>query len=297
MGFGDFLFGGSEQLTPQLLGTPTQIAGREDLLVESLKAALERLQRAGEPYPGQLPGTAGPSEYEQMGLEQLGQYLQGPLPSEGSLWGQAKGEIGKTLGGEEYDPVQGAYYQAYRSQVMRELEEAKDRLGAQTSARDKYFGGGRIQTTGELEETATGNLAMTLGQLSERERVRRLGAVEPAMRMTAFEEAEPLARVQASQTFGALPRQLEEAGLGAQYGEWIRQLQDLGVPLETAMTLAMYKPEYYYPTYSHTPGLLGGPSGLSMQPTGGSGDAQKALSVLNSMMQMLGSANAASGVS
>lgn len=282
MGLGDFLFGSSEKLTPRALQSPEQIGARKDLLVASLEQALARLRTAGQPYPGQLPGTGGPSEFEQMGLEQLGGYLKSPLPSEGSLYGAARGEISKTLGGEEYNPVQGAYYQAYRTEVMRELEEAKDRLAAQTSARDKYFGGGRIETTGELEETATGDLAMVLGQLFERERERRLGAVDPAMRMTAFEEMEPLGRVEASQ----MMPDFEERKRTAEYGEWIRQLQDLGLPLETAMALAMYTPEYYYPMYGQTPGLLGGPSGLSSYRQGSA--AGNVMSVLQTIAGLMG---------
>lgn len=202
--------------------------------------ATERLERAGETYPGPL--MAALSEFEETGLEGLKGYLDKPLPTEGQLYTSAVDEIVKTLSGEEYDPSQGEYYQAYKTSVLRELEEAKDRLAARASAGDKFFGGGRIATEGELEESALGNMAMVLGELAEKERERRLGAVSQALGLTQYEEEASLQRIAASQQFGALPRLIEQAEMDAEYQEWIRALNDLGIALDTATGLATYQP-------------------------------------------------------
>ena len=282
MGLSDFLFGKSEKLKPRILQEPYQIEGRKDIFEAAKPGALERIGKAGTAYPGDL--TAALSEFEIKGLEDLGDFLHSPLPTESSLYKSARGELEKTLGGEEYDPAEGAYYQAYREAVKREITEAKDRLAARTSARDKFFGGGRIKGEADIEESGLGDLALVLGQLTERERERRLGSVPEAVGLLGFEEMTPLARVGASQEYGDLPRELEQLGLDREYAEWIRQLGDLGVPLDVALELAMYKPEYYYPLYSHTEGFLPGtPSGVSMQPRGGYGDAGKVGSVLGAL--------------
>jgi hypothetical protein len=207
--------------------------------------ATRRITTAGKPYPGVLPGTSGPNELQQMGIEGLEAFLKSPLPMDTQVGGMAKDELEKTLGGEEYDPIAGPYYQAYRSAIERELGEAKDRLASRTSARDKFFGGGRIASEGELEETAMGDLEMVLGSLFERERERRLGAVPTAMGMLGEAERYPVARAGAA--FGA--PDFEERGRVAEYNEYMRQMNELGIPLDVALGLATYKPEYYQPTY------------------------------------------------
>lgn len=218
---------------------PGQRAQLGGLAGAAQPGALERIGRAGEKYPGPL--VAALSEFEETGLDQLRDFLGKPLPTEGELYTSAADEIMKTFSGE-YDPAQGEYYKAYKTSVMRELEEAKDRLAARASAGDKYFGGGRIATEGEMEESALGDLAMVLGELFERERERKLGAVAPALGLTQYGEEAPVSRVAVSQQLGALPRLIEQAEMDAEYQEWIRALSDLGIALDTATGLATYSP-------------------------------------------------------
>jgi len=201
--------------------------------------AEERLRLAGTEYQGPL--VAALSEFEQQGLAELGDYLNSPLGTEGELYGSAEEEILKTLQGE-YDPVNSDYYKAYKNQIMREIQEAKDRLAARASAGDKFFGGGRISTEGEMEESALGQMAVTLGELQERERERRLGAVQQALQLTQYGEEAPVARITAAETLGALPRLIKQAEYDADYQEWMRALNDLGIALDTATGLATYQP-------------------------------------------------------
>lgn len=285
MGIFDNLFGSKKKLGREILQEPYQIKGRKDIFEAAKPGALERLKRSGTTYPGQQ--IAGLSEFELQGLGTLGDYLESDMPTEGELFQAGKGELLKTLQGG-YDPGESDYYKAFEKHKLRLLQEAKDRLAATTSARDKYFGGGRIATEGEMEEDVITDLGVFLGSLMERERERKLGAVGPAMEMTSYEELAPLGRVEASQTFGALPRQLEQAGLSAEYAEWVRALEDLGIPLDAALGLATYKPEYTYPLYAYQPGLMGGKEGIGY---GGQGTSQgqQAGSILQ-ILARLGSA-------
>lgn len=249
---------------------------RKTLATTAEPGALERLRRAGETYPGQL--TAPLSEFETTGLEQLGQYLESPLPTTGGLYGAARGEVEKTLAGEEYDPFKGEYYQAFQENLKRELAEAKDRLAARTSARDAFYGGGRVAGEAELEETALGGLRQELGRLQEAERARMLGVVPWATEMTAYEEQAPLTRIAAAQEFGALPREWQQAGLDREKLEYLRQLTDLGLPLEVAFKLATWQPrviQEFQPKeqkawVEDVSGIMGMATGLSkLFPSGG----------------------------
>lgn len=212
---------------------------RKKLAEAAKPKALQRIELAGEEYKGPL--VAALSEFEETGLQGLKDFLGSPLPTEGTLYKSAADEIEKTLRGE-YDPAESEYYQAYRTGVMRELEEAKDRLAARASSGDKFFGGGRIATEGELEESAVGDLALISAQLAEAERERRLTAVPRALELAEYEEKAPLTRVEASQLYGQLPRLIEQAEMDAEYQEWVRSLNDLGIALDTATGLATYQP-------------------------------------------------------
>ena len=174
-----------------------------------------------------------------MGL--LSKYLAGQGATENPLYGAAESELAKTLGGE-YDPAASEYYKALRNSVLRELRQAKDRLAAETSARDAYFGGGRIAETGKLEEGATNTLATTLGQLSEQERQNRLAVAQGIPSFVSARQQAALAPIAASQQYGALPRTIEQASMDAQYQEWLRQLSDLGIPLDVFTGLMTYQP-------------------------------------------------------
>ena len=223
---------------------------RKSLAEAAEPGAKERISRAGETYPGPL--IAALSEFEETGLAGLGEYLGKPLPTEGIMYKSAADEIQKTLAGEEYDPTHGEYYQAYRTGVMRELTEAKDRLASRAAKGGKFFGGGRLAVEGEMEESAVGNLALIAGQLAERERERRLGAVSQALGLTQYEEAAEIQRIATSQQLGALPREIEQAQLDVEYQEWMRALNDLGISLDVATGMATYSPSYYLKTTGGT---------------------------------------------
>lgn len=236
MGFLDSIFGRDKKEAPVSLMTPEQQGTQRRLITKSTPLAEAALGRYGQPYPGEML-----TKFEEAGLSTLGEHLGKPLPTESTVYEGAVGELEKTFAGD-YDPVGSLYYQSYRTAVMRELEEAKDRIAARTSASDKFFGGGRIATEGELEESAMTDLAQVLGGMYERERDKRLGAVPVAMGALGAGEALERDRVAASQQFGGLEFQRE-------YGDYLRQMQELGIPLETAINLATTKNEYYQPGY------------------------------------------------
>jgi hypothetical protein len=237
------LFANDEE--PKILMTPEQQAAYSKLLPSLTKAGNQFAQIGGQPYTGQL--TAPLSDYETTGLKSLGEYLASPLPTQSNLFGLSQAELEKTLGGKEYNPETGPYYQAYRTNIMRELQKAKDRLAANSSAADAYFGGGRLQQERELEEGTMGSLAQTLGQLYEQERMNRLNTVPTAINTLGWAEQLPVNRVTAAEQLGALPRQVQQADLTARYNDYIRQLQNMGMSLQAATSMATQNPQYWMP--------------------------------------------------
>ena len=213
--------------------------GQRDMLAKmsgaALPGALERIGTLGDPYEGKL--TAGMSKFEDIGMDTLAQYLNSPGLGGNELFTAAKGEALSTLQGDKYDPSEGDYYKAFRSAVQIELQDAKDRIAARTSANDMFFGGGRIKAEGDVETDTMNTLVQFLGQLSLRERENRMGMVPLAASLGQMEDRSPLDRIAASQTFGALPRMLEQEGLDREYTEYQRQLNDLNIALSTIQQL------------------------------------------------------------
>jgi len=258
MGVIGSLFSSDVETTP--LNASWQRKGMKALSKTAQPGAEERVARAGEAYTGDL--VAGLSEPEQISQDLLAQYLAGSPATNDPLFQAAESELTNTLSGDTYDPVGGAYYQAYRNAVQRELRNATNELAARTSASDQFFGGGRIAEEGKLQEGAVNTLALELGRLSEAERQRRLEAVQPALTMTQYKETAPLTRVAAAQEYGALPRQIEQAELDAAYQEWNRQLNDLGIALDVYTGMLTYVPPTSVQTLPSVASLIqGGVSG------------------------------------
>lgn len=212
---------------------------REKLAKQALPGAEARIRRVGEAYEGPL--VAKMSEGELKGEEFLKKYLSSELATDTDMFKAASDEITKTLTGE-YDPAASEYYRAFRTAVLRELRDANDRLKAQTSARDAYYGGGRIKAAERLEEGATNQMAQVLGDLAYRERQNRLAAVPVAQQLALSAEQIPAGRVAAAQQLGALDRQIRQAQHDAEYQEWLRQLSDLGLSLDVVTGMTTYKP-------------------------------------------------------
>lgn len=243
---GDSVFGGSESESPILLEPRWQTRMRRRLATTAEPGATQRIERAGEAYPGQLVAGAAPLQTE--ALEGLQRYLQMAMPTETPLYGAARGELMSTLQGE-YDPGESAFYKAYRTNVLRELKEAKTRMAGRAAARGTFYGGGRLAEEGKLEERAMGSFQEALGRLTETERGRRFAAAPEALRFLAFEEAAPMGRFRAGMAGGEFERMLEQAELQAAYQEWIRQREEMGIPLDVATGMSTYQPPYYQPTY------------------------------------------------
>lgn len=254
---------------PELLMTPEQRAAYSKLLPSLTAKGKEFVDVSGKPYGGQM--TAPMSEYETMGLKGLGEYLSEPLPTESNLFGMTTEELENTLSGKTYDPATGPYYEAYRTNVMRELKQAKDRIAARSSGRDQFFGGGRMDQEREVEEGAMGSMAQTLGSLYENERMNRLNAVPMALNQMGWAENVPQSRIAASQALGALPRQIEQAELTARYQDFVRQLQDMGMSLQAAVGMATSKPEYWMPEPADTSWMGNTATSLAMMSMMGGG--------------------------
>jgi len=256
MGVLSKLFGSNES-KPKLLTPPWMLENMRSVSEAAKPSALSYLRSAGQPYPGQLSAPMSP--LSQTGLGRLSDILsKGPV-TENPLFKSAAEELQTTMTGG-YDPFESEYYQGVRSGLMRELAEAKNRLAATSSARDRYASSGRNVGEARLEEGAMSTLAQVLGRLAEAERGRRLAAAGAVPGLLGFGQQAELTPVQAALTLGDFGRQLEQAELDRQLAEYQRQRGEMTNAVNALLGASTFQPEWYVPSY----GLFGTPAGTRM---------------------------------
>jgi hypothetical protein len=204
---------------------------RNDLGQQALPKARERIIRAGDTYDGPL--NAPMSDYQNQGMTALGRALDAGPATKTPEWAGIQEALQDQLGVGD-DPAGKSYYQNYKTALLGELRAAEDRMGATRPGGATNFG--------NLGEDSEGAVAMVLARLAENDRARRQQAIPLGLEATAAEQRIPFDLVNASQQIGSLPRAIEQQALDADYQEWMRALNDLGVPLDTLAGLTTYNP-------------------------------------------------------
>ena len=176
----------------------------------------------GEGYGGKM--TAEMSPYEKTGLEQwLAPFLE--APATGKSFAAGEEELGKVLRGE-YDPRTSPYYTGLKTEAMTNLEEVIDQIRGQKAAGGEFFTSERIGEEQKAGRDVAQNLNTMLGQMFEQERARTFAALPLAMQYDEYAQTTaPMAKMTAASTFGALPRQIEQADLERKYQDFVNTKQ------------------------------------------------------------------------
>lgn len=182
----------------------------------------------GQYQPGKAydqPFTAPVSSFERQGLDQfLPQYLNAPDVS-GNL-NDARTFLNKTITGG-FDPGTSAYYQALRSTAQYNRGQAIKDTNADLGARGKFFSSEAVNKYGDINAQTTNSLNSSMAELADRERNRSMSAVPYATSLEDYISKIPLQKTAATQTYGSLPRLLEQNDLESMYQDFIRK-QDEG---------------------------------------------------------------------
>lgn len=135
------------------------------------------------------------------------------------------------------DPRTSPYYQGLRQEIGAETEKGVSALNRRAQSAGMYRSGTAARAEGDYRSDQANKQLSLLGSLYEQERARD----------------NPYTRLQAGATYGALPRELEQAGLTSQYQQQVNQLQfpyQYQAPL--AQNMLNYQP-WYTPTYITEP--------------------------------------------
>lgn len=123
-----------------------------------------------------------------------------------------------------YDPRTSDYYQGMRTQAFDDLADAKTRTRQAATLGGMLASTPRINQENTLERKTMNDLNTLLGGMYETERNRIQETLPQFMQAAGIE------------------RGIQQSELDKQYQDRLRQLQALGLPLQTALQIALWSP-------------------------------------------------------
>lgn len=225
---------------PDLLQTPAQESAGSTLQSYLDAYGGDTLTAQGAPYRAyDQPLVAGLQPTERMGQDILSGYATSGLSPLTEL---SEREITRTLEGA-FDPMTSDYYKSTRDILGREGEDQIEALRRSQQLRGAFSSTGGLREEGRLREGIQSRIGQVLGELAQTEGARRFAALPLAQTAGANRELAPVRRLEAIQEYGALPRQIDQAGLSAAYQEFQRQREAEQGVVGTALN-AVGTPEY-----------------------------------------------------
>lgn len=219
----DFLFGNSN-IAPSTTDTRTPQQQSMDSFMSNFVNQYGSQYQPGKAYTGSF--TAPLSGLQTQGLNQfLPQYLNGPNVTPGMS--NIQSFLQNTINGS-YDPNTSPQYAAYRDQANYNNQQAIKNTQANLGAAGKFFSSEAIQKYGDINAQTAMGLNTENANLANDERNRQMSAVGPASQIEQFIQNMPLNKASAALQYGAIPQQLDQSNLEAQYQDFLRQQKELG---------------------------------------------------------------------
>lgn len=196
-------------------------------LANYIKQYLSQYQ-PGKEFGGDF--VAPTSEAENTGLARLNQFLA--APELGELFEGTKQNVLDTVGGKFVNPAESPFIQSMINLSKMNLQDAIDASRASAGSRGTYFTKSAMEGENRLRERTQNFLDTQIGSFINQERDRQLKASPLALALEQYSKMDvPLRKIGASQTYGSLPRLIEQAGLESEYQDFLRTQTELaGVP-------------------------------------------------------------------
>lgn len=223
---------GSETVAPETLLPKFQVQTGEELagFVSKYLSQYQPGKDFGGDFTAPMTGT------ETTGINRLNQFLS--APDFGELFDATKQNVLDTVGGKYADPNTSPFIRSMINLSKMNLQDSIDTSRRGAGSRGSYFTEGAIKDENRLREKSGATLDTIIGDFINQERGRQLQASPLAMALEQYQNVDvPLKKVEASQTYGALPRLIQQAQLESEYSDFKRQQEELGKVPGTAGTL------------------------------------------------------------
>jgi hypothetical protein len=204
----------------------------------------------------------GYGDYNMTGIEGQGQtalqdLLNQGLPSQYATGDAALMDYLKT------DPTDiAAQYDPFKAQVQRQIKESDRALKRNAGYAGNLYSTDTIRGLGDIQARGNETLTAEMARLTDSALQRRLQAIPLAYQSGEAQQSAKLNQIQASQQYGSLTRQLNDASIKARDAELLRRRQELQLPIEAAKTVAGQTANYGVPSIQTSPygdllGLVG----------------------------------------
>jgi hypothetical protein len=262
---GALLAGGASAAVGSLLGKKK--TAQVPLETAEQRAARQKLMGFADTgtFGGFTAGAEVPlgyGDYGITGIEQQGQTALQDLLSQGlpSQYAQGDAALNDFL---KTDPTDvSAQYNPFKAQVERQIAESNRALKRNAGFAGNLYSTDTIRGLGDIQARGNETLTSQLASLTDSALNRRLQAIPLAYQSAAGQQEAKLNQINASQQYGSLTRQLNDASIKARDAELLRRRQELQLPIEAAKTVAGQTANYGVPSvqtspYSDLLGLVG----------------------------------------
>ena len=252
---GSALIGNKKKQEQVPLETPEQRAARQKLMGFANTGTFGNFTAGAEVPLGY--GDYGMTGIEGKGQSALQDLLNQGLPSQYAAGDAALADYLKT------DPTDvSAQYNPFRDQVNRQIKESNRSLKRNAGFAGNLYSTDTIRNLGDIQARGNETLTSELARLTDSALNRRLQAIPLAYQSGEAQQAARLNQIQASQQYGGLTRQLNDASIKARDAELLRRRQELQLPIEAAKTVAGQTANYGVPSINTSPygdllGLVG----------------------------------------
>lgn len=225
------MFGKKKRVRPEDFYTPDQLAAQRGL------GEFSRTGRYGNFTAGEDIGLGlgdfNITDPERQGLTNLQSLLSSSIPDQYRLSDAALEDLMAT----SPEKIE-AQFTPYKGLMERNIRDANSAFKRNASFAGNLYSTDAMRGLGEVEARGLETMSAKLADLTDNALNRRLQAVPLAMQSVRDKENMALGRVDASQRYGSLTRNLNDARIKARDSEILRKRQELLLPMEAARTLA-----------------------------------------------------------
>jgi hypothetical protein len=223
---------------------PFEITEARRKLLDFAKTGIFGDFKAGQELPLGY-GDFNATEQEKTGLSSLQNLLTSGIPNQYRMGDDALAGLlnpDPNAIAMQFDP--------FKTQVRRNIGESNAALKRSAAFGKNLYSTNTIQNLGNIEARGNESLTAQLANLTNEALNRRERAIPLAYQSGGAQEALTQNRIELSQRYGGLARQLNDASIKSRDSEILRRRQELQLPIQATQTVTGSSPNYGVPTVS-----------------------------------------------
>lgn len=224
--------GGGGSTQQQVMETPEQRAARQKLMDFANTGKFGNFT-AGEEVKGLQFGDYSATSEENQGLTALQGLLRGGIPDQYRMGDEALRGFLST------NPADiSAQFDPFKDQVKRQTAEAEGAAKRSAGFARNLYSTDTMRKLGDVQARGNETLSSQLANLTNQALDRRMQAIPLAYQSAESQQNAKMQQISASQQYGALTRQLNDASIKARDAELLRRRSEAKMPIDAAVAVA-----------------------------------------------------------